>query len=41
MIRDAAKGTRLARAQTLKTYFMFLELRHKVEIHQTLTAHPR
>ncbi|WP_344611209.1 tyrosine-type recombinase/integrase [Dactylosporangium salmoneum] len=34
VIRDAAKGTRLARAQTLKTYFMFLELRHKVEIHQ-------
>lgn len=29
VIRDAAKGTRLARAQTLK-----MELRHKVEIHQ-------
>lgn len=34
VVRDAAKGTRLARAQTLKTYFAFLELRHKVEIHQ-------
>ena len=30
----APKGTRLARAQALKTYFVFLELRHKVEIHQ-------
>ena len=30
----AAKGTRLSRAQALKTYFLFLELRHKVEIHQ-------
>lgn len=34
VLRDAAKGTRLARAQALKTYFLFLELRHKVEIHQ-------
>jgi hypothetical protein len=25
--------TRLARAQALKTYFEFLELRHKIEIH--------
>jgi site-specific recombinase XerD len=34
VLRDAAKGTRLARSQALKTYFVFLELRHKVEIHQ-------
>ena len=34
VLRDAAKGTRLSRAQALKTYFLFLELRHKVEIHQ-------
>lgn len=33
VMRDAAKGTRLARAQALKTFFLFLELRHKVEIH--------
>ena len=34
VLRDAAKGTRLARSQALKTYFLFLEIRHKVEIHQ-------
>ncbi|WP_238324171.1 hypothetical protein [Salinispora pacifica] len=34
VLRAAAKGTRLARAQALKTYFLFLELRHRVEIHQ-------
>lgn len=33
-LRGAAKGTRLARAGALTTYFQFLELRHKVEIHQ-------
>ncbi len=33
VLRGSAKGTRLARAQALKTYFLFLELRHKVEIH--------
>ncbi|WP_344587553.1 site-specific integrase [Actinomadura vinacea] len=33
-LREAAKGTRLGRAQALKVYFLFLELRHKVEIHQ-------
>jgi integrase/recombinase XerD len=33
-LRTAAKGTRLARAQALKTYFLFLELRHKAEIHR-------
>lgn len=33
VLRDTAKGTRLARAQTLKTYFAFLELRLKVEIY--------
>ena len=38
VLRGAAKGTRLARAQALKTYFLFLELRHKIEIHQ-LTGH--
>jgi integrase/recombinase XerD len=38
VLRGAAKGTRLARAQALKTYFLFLEMRHKVEIHQ-MTGH--
>ena len=32
VLRGAARGTRLARAQALKTYFLFLELRHKAEI---------
>jgi DNA-binding SARP family transcriptional activator len=32
MMRETAKGTRLSRAQALKTYFLFLEMRHKVEI---------
>jgi integrase/recombinase XerD len=31
VLRDAAKGTRLGRSQALKTYFLFLEIRHKVE----------
>ena len=30
VLRDAAKGTRLARSQALKTYFLFVEIRHKV-----------
>jgi integrase/recombinase XerD len=34
VLRTAAKGTRLARAQALKTYFAFLELRHQVELHR-------
>jgi hypothetical protein len=34
VLRVAPSGTRLARAQALKTYFEFVELRHKVEIHQ-------
>ena len=34
VLRGAARGTRLSRAQALKTYFLFLELRHKAEIHQ-------
>jgi integrase len=33
-LRAAAKNTRLSRAQALKSYFSFLELRHKIEIHQ-------
>ena len=33
VMRAAAKGTRLGRAQALKTFFAFLELRHKAEIH--------
>ena len=37
-LRGAAKGTRLSRAQALKTYFLFLELRHKAAIYQ-LTGH--
>jgi hypothetical protein len=38
VLRGTAKGTRLSRAQALKTFFLFLELRHKVEIHQ-MTGH--
>jgi integrase/recombinase XerD len=34
VLRDTAKGTRLSRAQALKTCFLFLELRHKAGIHQ-------
>ncbi|HEV3294263.1 MAG TPA: hypothetical protein VG123_35220, partial [Streptosporangiaceae bacterium] len=34
VLRDAAKGTRLARSQALKTYFLFVEIRHKAEICQ-------
>ncbi|MFC5828037.1 tyrosine-type recombinase/integrase [Nonomuraea insulae] len=34
VLRDAASGTRLARAQVLRTFFVFLELRHQVEIHR-------
>ncbi|MPY83908.1 MAG: site-specific integrase, partial [Actinophytocola sp.] len=30
---SSARNTRLARAQALRVYFQFLELRHKVEIH--------
>ena len=33
VLRNASSGTRLARAQALTTYFAFLELRHKVELH--------
>jgi pyridoxine/pyridoxamine 5'-phosphate oxidase len=33
VLRGSAKGTRLARAQALTTFFAFLELRHQVEIH--------
>jgi site-specific recombinase XerD len=33
-LRSTAKGTRLSRAQALKTFFLFLELRHKIEVHQ-------
>ena len=33
VLRTAPPGTRLGRAQVLKTYFEFVELRHKVEIH--------
>jgi len=33
VLRGAPSGTRLARAQALATYFEFLELRHKVELH--------
>jgi integrase/recombinase XerD len=38
VLRGAARGTRLARARALKTYFLFLELRHKAEIRQ-MTGH--
>ncbi|MFV9454984.1 tyrosine-type recombinase/integrase [Rhodococcus sp. NM-2] len=33
VLRGAAKATRQGRAQALTTFFAFLELRHKVEIH--------
>ncbi len=33
VLRGAASGTRLARALALRSYFDFLELRHKVELH--------
>jgi integrase/recombinase XerD len=33
ILHGAPSGTRLARSQALRTYFAFLELRHKVEIH--------
>jgi site-specific recombinase XerD len=33
-LRATAKGTWLSRAQALKTYFFYLEVRHKAEIHQ-------
>src|SRR5438876_185209 len=32
-LRDASTALRLARAQSLTTYFAFLELRHKAELH--------
>jgi site-specific recombinase XerD len=34
VLRGAAKGTRQARSRALRVYFSFLEIRHKVEIHQ-------
>jgi hypothetical protein len=34
VLRGVARGTRLSRAQALKTYFSYLEIRHKTEIHQ-------
>ena len=33
VLRGVPSGTRLARSQALRSYFDFLELRHKVEIH--------
>ena len=33
VLRGAPSGTRLARAQALTTYFAFVELRHKIELH--------
>jgi site-specific recombinase XerD len=34
VLRGAPSGTRLARSQALRTWFEFLELRHKVELHR-------
>jgi integrase/recombinase XerD len=34
VLRSAAKGTRQARSRALRVYFLFLEIRHKVELHQ-------
>lgn len=36
VMRNAAKGTRHSRSQSLSTYFAFLELRHKVEIYDLI-----
>ena len=33
-LRGGAQGTRRGRAQALKTYFQFLELRHRAEVYQ-------
>jgi hypothetical protein len=38
VLRGTARGTRLSRAQAIKTYFLFVEPRHTVEIHQ-MTGH--
>ena len=38
VMRAAARNTRAARAQALRTWFAFLELRHKAEVYQ-LTGH--
>jgi hypothetical protein len=34
VLRASPSGTRLGRSQALTTYFLFLELRHKAEIHR-------
>ena len=34
VLRGAPSGTRLVRSQALRTFFEFLELRHKAELHQ-------
>lgn len=34
VLRASPSGTRLGRSQALNTYFLFLELRHKAEIHR-------
>ena len=34
VLRSAAKGTRQARSRALRVYFLFLEIRFKVQIHQ-------
>ncbi|MFE5808457.1 tyrosine-type recombinase/integrase [Streptomyces sp. NPDC056491] len=34
VLRGSPSGTRLGRSQALTTYFVFLELRHKVELHR-------
>ncbi|WP_405775913.1 hypothetical protein [Streptomyces sp. NBC_01538] len=42
VLRNSPSGTRLARSQALTTYFLFLELRHKVKLHRmTGRAGPR
>lgn len=40
VMRGAASGTRLARSTALRVYFLFLELRHQVEIHQLIGRAP-
>ncbi|MFK4268811.1 hypothetical protein [Streptomyces milbemycinicus] len=36
VLRNSPSGTQLARSQALTTYFLFLELRHKVELHRMI-----
>jgi hypothetical protein len=41
VLRDAAKGTRLARSQALKTYFLFVEILCTCQVGRGGRARPR